>query len=43
MKKQAFLGHSYSPADLKHVRIQSHGGLLALVSLRISVAFSRCQ
>ena len=29
--------------DLKHARVQLHGGPLALVSLRISVAFSRCK
>ena len=29
--------------DLKHARVQLHGGPPALVSLRISVAFSRCK
>ena len=29
--------------DLKHARVQLHGGPLALINLRISVAFSRCQ
>ena len=29
--------------DLKHTRVQLHGGPLALVSLRLLVAFSRCQ
>ena len=28
--------------DLKHARVQLHGGPPALVNLRISVAFSRC-
>ena len=29
--------------DLKHARVQLHGGPPALVSLRIPVAFSRCK
>ena len=29
--------------DLNHARVQLHGGPLALINLRISVAFSRCR
>ena len=29
--------------DLKHARVQLHGGPPALVSLRLLVSFSRCQ
>ena len=29
--------------DLKHVRVQLHGGSPAFASLRLLVAFSRCQ
>ena len=43
MKKQPFQVISYLPADLKHARVQLHGGPPALVSLRISAAFSRCK
>ena len=43
MKKQAFPGHKLFTSRLKHARVQLHGGPPALVSLRISVAFSRCR
>ena len=29
--------------DLKYARVQLHGGPLALINLRISVAFSWCR
>ena len=43
MKKQTFQVISFSPEDSKHARVQLHGGPPALVSLIISVAFSRCK
>ena len=43
MKKQAFLGRKlHHQRTSKHARVQLHGGPSALVSLRISVDFSRC-
>ena len=41
VNKKASISQRLFP-DLKHARVQLHGGPPALVSLRISAAFSRC-
>ena len=43
MKKQSFPGHKLCTSRLKACESTVHGGPPALVSLRISVAFSRCD
>ena len=42
VNKQASISQRLFP-DLKHARVQLHGGPLDLINLRISVAFSKCQ